>query len=46
MKLLIVVMIVRAIVTYLETTKRKNKNATRNNAGNAVVQHPAANLLR
>lgn len=46
MKLLIVVMLVRTIIAYLENTKRKNKNEVRTDADNAMVQHPAAKLLR
>jgi hypothetical protein len=45
MKMLLVIMILRSIVAFLDT-KRKNKNEVRNDEDNAMVQHPAAKLLR
>jgi hypothetical protein len=45
MKMLLVIMIVRSIVAFLDT-KRKNKNEVRDDVDNAMVQHPAATLLR
>jgi hypothetical protein len=46
MKLLFVVLILKTIVAFLETTGNKNRKENRNDAGNRNVQHPAATLLR
>lgn len=46
MKILLVVMIVKAIIAFLETAKGKNAKEGRHNAADATIQHPAENMLR
>jgi hypothetical protein len=46
MKMLMIVMMIRVILAFIETTMNKNRKNIRNDADNARVQHPAANLLR
>lgn len=46
MKMLMVIMLVRAVIAYIETATNKNKRNIRNDADTAKVQHPAETMLR
>ena len=48
MKLLLMIMLVRAVIAWIEiaTNKNKNKKDIRNDATAAKVQHPAETMLR
>jgi len=46
MKMLVMVMIVKAIMAFIENGKHKNKKQHRAEDANNRVMHPAANQLR
>lgn len=50
MKLLLMIMLVRAVIAWIEIatnkSKNKNKKEIRNDATAAKVQHPAETMLR
>lgn len=46
MKMLMVIMLVRAVIAYIETATNKNKKNIRNDADATKAQHPAETMLR
>ena len=46
MKMLMVIMLVRAVIAYIETATNKNKKNIHNDADTRRVQHPAETMLR
>jgi hypothetical protein len=46
MKMLMVIMLVRAVIAYIETATNKNKKNIRNDADASKVQHPAETMMR
>lgn len=46
MKMLIVIMLVRAVIAYFETATNRNRKNIRNGADATKAQHPAETMLR
>jgi hypothetical protein len=46
MKMLVVIMLVRAVIAYIETATNRNRKNIRNDADTSKVQHPAETMLR
>lgn len=46
MKMLMIIMLVRAVIAFIETATNKNKKNIRNKADTFKVQHPAETMLR
>ena len=46
MKMLMVIMLVRAVIAYIETATNNNKKNIRNDADATKAQHPAETMLR